>query len=376
MRKYHISQIICVNSHWIMNLIFVIPNITSQGGTERTTVLLANHFVDMGYRVTIISFSRLPGLVQMYPVSSKVQVVFLSEQNYTKEMGIWKRFRFLVTTINKLSRFLKTSTFDVIISQSLMANVAILFSGFSKKSVACEHYMYNKYPMSIRLVRSIIYRCFRKVVVLTNHDAVKYRKHGIAAEVIPNMITFDLHENTGSNSKKIISVGRLMSQKGFDMLLPAMVPVFERHPDWHLFIYGEGVDHDALVILCDELSLQKNVTFSGFVKDIKSEYVSADFFVMSSRYEGFPMVLLEALSCGLPVVSFDCPTGPSEMLQYGAGLLVENQSISQLSASILKMIEDRELRNECAGKAHYTAQKYSPEIICRRWIDLFKGLSI
>ena len=160
------------------------------------------------------------------------------------------------------------------------------------------------------------------------------------------------------------------------MLLPAIVPVFERHPDWHLFIYGEGVDHDALVILCDELSLQKNVTFSGFVKDIKSEYVSADFFVMSSRYEGFPMVLLEALSCGLPVVSFDCPTGPSEILQYGAGLLVENQSISQLSASILKMIEDRELRNECAGKAHYTAQKYSPEIICRRWIDLFKGLSI
>lgn len=358
-----------------MNLIFVIPDITSKGGTERTTILLANNLADRDYTVTIVSFSRSLGLIQVYPISPKVQVIFLSEQDFTVELGIWKRFMFLFKTINKLRRCLKTMNFDIIIAQSLIANTVVFFSRFSKRSIACEHYMYNKYPKLVRFIRNIMYRCFMKVVVLTKNDAAKFQKHRVDAVVIPNMITFDLHKNVGVNSKKIISVGRLTKQKGFDMLLPAMVPVFKRYPDWHLFICGEGINYDMLVSLRDELSLQNNVIFSGFVKDIEKEYVSSDFFVMSSRFEGFPMVLLEALSCGLPIVSFDCPEGPSEMLKYGAGLLVEYKSTSQLSVSILKMIEDREFRNECARKTHYTANKYSPSIICQMWIDLFKVVS-
>lgn len=162
-------------------------------------------------------------------------------------------------------------------------------------------------------------------------------------------------------SKKVISVGRYDEQKGYDMLIDAWEVVYRTYPDWNLFIYGDGVLKKDFEQSIKQKHLEQNIFLCAPVKDIEQKYLESSMYVMSSRFEGFGMVLIEAMACGLPCISFDCPHGPSDIIKDEIdGLLVENGNVQLLSQKICRLIQDDTLRQQMgthARKMYYVTLK-------------------
>lgn len=357
-----------------MRISFFILDITTGGGVERTTTILSNFFVKKGYKVTIVSaFRQNP--TPIFSLDEKVDVVYFLEECYTHTNSLLHILGQYFKVIKAAKAYYKRNCFDVIIGQAFLACFFLWITGNASRAFVCEHFKYGVYNRWIRAFRDKMYRAFRSVVVLTDNDAQLYRAKGLSVSVIPNAVTFNtqLHDKKELSLKRMISVGRLHHQKGYDLLLPALKPVFEKHPDWHIDIYGEGEDRKILENIRNNLGLTNHVFFPGFVRDIQTEYFRSSFYVMSSRYEGFPMVLLEAMACGLPIVSFDCQEGPSQLLKDGGGLLVPPENIERLTCGINEMIENEELRDALASQAYVKVEKFSPEKIYIRWVTLFNN---
>lgn len=205
-----------------------------------------------------------------------------------------------------------------------------------------------------------------KFVVLSKEDAAAWGEFANLV-IIPNPIKKYPSQISFCDSKKVIAVGRYTWQKGFDMLIKAWKLVDEKHPDWELHIYGAG----------DRGSYQKLARHGVFcheaVKDIYSKYMESSIFAFSSRYEGFGIALAEAMSCGLPAVSFACPCGPKDIITND-GILVEPYDISSFADNICKFIENENLRKEMGMNAHKNMKQYSEKTIMQKWILLFKQI--
>ena len=184
------------------------------------------------------------------------------------------------------------------------------------------------------------------------------------------MISVIPKEYRGIDSCRIISVGRLTRQKGYDLLLQAIAEIADEMGLFTLDIYGEGEERAALEALCNHLGLSNKVHFCGYVKSIEEAYAASAFYVMSSRYEGFPMVLLEAAACGLPIVSFDCPEGPAILLQNGGGIVVPREDVHALAQAILRMIQEPNLRARYRDQLEQIIAPYRPVSIGTQWEQL------
>jgi glycosyltransferase involved in cell wall biosynthesis len=174
----------------------------------------------------------------------------------------------------------------------------------------------------------------------------------------------------------VIAAGRLTSQKGFDMLIPAFAKVVERQPGWTLRIYGDGPQRKSLERLIMEHRLSNNVLLMGPVQRLDLEMAQGSLYVLSSRFEGLPMVMIEAMSLGLPVVSFDCPTGPAEVIEDGrSGVLVPDGDVGALADAMLAVVEDADYRRALAAGAAERAKDYALDSIGARWEELISELS-
>lgn len=211
-----------------------------------------------------------------------------------------------------------------------------------------------------------------KFVVLTEEDA---RLWNIPQKVvIPNFIQQTHVVRASLHSKKAIAVGRYTAQKGFDMLIKAWKTVAEKHPDWTLDIYGAG-DRQAYLDMVDRLQLSSVVRCNPSETSIYEKYADSAMFVLSSRYEGLPLVLIEAMSCGLPCVAYACPCGPRDIFEDGKyGLLVENGHVELLAEGICRLISDARLREEYAGCSLARAAEYQQESVMQKWIALFDDM--
>ena len=207
-------------------------------------------------------------------------------------------------------------------------------------------------------------------VVLTHKDAVNW--NGLSnMSVIPNFISHMPSGVSTCTNKKVIAVGRYDQVKGFDMLIKAWRYVFQHHPDWQLNIYGAG-NKDDYQSLAIQLGLNDVVCCHGPVSDIENKYIESSLLVLSSRNEGFGLVLVEAMAAGLPVVSFDCPCGPSDIVTpHEDGLLVENGNVEKLGMAISRMIEDPDMRQNYGRKARSNSVRFSQDSVMSLWIRLF-----
>lgn len=359
-----------------MRIAFTILDMTAGGGMERTTSLLANMFALQKHHVTIVSVFK-SGKSPIFSVVKEVDIRYLIPEKYSHGNSLLKNLSLYGRAILKLRRYYCDNPQDAIIGQAFLCNMFLWLSGNAKDVYACEHFKYEMYNRPIRSFRNWLYKKFRCVVVLTENDAKNYEKRGIHTTIIPNMISFPIASNKPYDYRKkhLISVGRLRPEKGYDLLLQALKPVFCKYPDWRIDIYGEGEDRQKLELLRKKLELEQNVSFPGFSEDIRKEYLSSSFYVMSSRHEGLPMVLLEAMACGLPIVSFDCPEGPASLLKDGVGCLVPPEDVEALSSAICKLIEDKNLRNRYSRKSLEVARSYTSEIIYKKWMDLFEQIT-
>ncbi|WP_103865541.1 glycosyltransferase family 4 protein [Aquimarina sp. I32.4] len=210
-------------------------------------------------------------------------------------------------------------------------------------------------------------------VVLTEGNKKEWNLKNL--KVIPNPLSFYPSKQSTLQNKKVLAVGKQSFQKGYDRLLQSWKLVTEKKPDWQLEIYGTISEKEGLNHLADNLGISNTVSFYPPIKNIAEKYMEASIYVMSSRYEGFGMVLTEAMAYGVPCVSFDCPFGPSDIIKDNQnGFLVENGDVTGLGEKIVALIEDENKRIFMGASARESIKHYLPEKIVSIWDCLFKEI--
>ena len=246
-------------------------------------------------------------------------------------------------------------------------------------AIGQEHMHLAKHGAELRKSFGRLYPRLDAMVTLTEGDAQEYRELlGPAARVrtVPNAVpdVGEVRAAHNPDTKVVVAAGRLAKQKGFDRLVSAWTQVARKHPDWRLDIFGHG-DDVSLQARIDKKQLASSITLRGFTTEPYQRFAESAIYAMSSRSEGFPMVLLEAMGCGLPLVSFDCPTGPADIIQDGRnGLLVPDGDIKGLAAALNRLIEDPPLRRRMGAAGAEMAKDYAPARIAARWENLFAEL--
>jgi glycosyltransferase involved in cell wall biosynthesis len=247
-------------------------------------------------------------------------------------------------------------------------------------SVGVENMNYHSHrgPLTRDMRRD--YRRFDAVVVLTEEDERDYRSllgDGARTRVvrIPNALP-ELSGGVASlDAPVVVAAGRLTGQKGFDLLVQAFALVLREEPSWKLRIYGDGSARPELARLISELGVGSSVSLMGTTTDMGAAMASASVFALSSRFEGFGMVIVEAMSKGLPVVSFNCPRGPAEIISDGVdGMLVPNGDVQAFAAALLDVIRSRSLRERMGAAGLEKARSFSVDRIGSRWDELLDAL--
>ena len=214
----------------------------------------------------------------------------------------------------------------------------------------------------------------QKFIVLSEEDKEKWTELNNIS-VIHNPLSFYPKQSSSCTNKKIIAVGRYVPQKGFDLLINSWKIISSKHPDWTLSIYGDGM-REELQNQINSLNLQTTCILEPSVANITDKYMESSIFVLSSRYEGFGMVIIEAMACGVPPVAFTCPCGPKDIIQPGInGLLVPNGDIQALADAMMKVMEDEAYRKMLSLNARKVVDTYSEQAVMSQWILLFTSIT-
>lgn len=376
-----------------MKIVYCLNSIDYVGGVEVVTVQKANMLADVPGNEVYILVTDHNGM-RDFVLSSKVKLIDLGityykhESNKLSDFFIQcqkkkKHFQKLKETLNKIQP-------DIVISTGLSEKHKLPFISGKWRTIREIHnekkFRYkcaNSFLGGLRAYISdfvdygITIKKYDRIVVLTNEDKMTNWSKNSKVIVVPNPCRFEpLVSRDNWDSKNIISAGRLVKQKNFASLIRAFKLVHNIHPDWTLTIYGEGPQRLMLEELADSLGLRDYVHLPGISDNIREKMLDSSIFVLSSIYEGFALVLLESMSCGLPIVSYSCPCGPKDLISEGEnGYLVPVNDEQGLANAINNLIEDENKRRTMGREGLLSVLQYSPEIICDRWMGLFKELS-
>lgn len=378
-----------------MKIAFLLAWAYGMGGLGRTTVNTANHFAAKGHDVTLISFFRHRD-EPFFPVDPRVTVRSLIDVRESHRMGRmerWQRSRPSILTSSHdryhdritlrgdlmLLRSLRFLDADVLISTRPSFNMAAaMFAPRRTIVIGQDHLNFTKHDPKLHWQMRQWYPRLDAMVTLTEADRNDYEKllrGQTVVRAIGNAVSAGPHPRSEQVEPVVVAAGRYTPQKRYDHLIRAFAKVVERHPDWVLRIYGHGHKEAWLRTVIDKYGLRDHAFLMGRTTDTERDFAKASIMAMSSRYEGFPMVILEAFACGLPVVSYNCPRGPGEMITSGYdGLVVKNGKPNALADGLLQLIEDEELRRKMAHNALETARRHSIEQVGQQWEDLFAEL--
>jgi glycosyltransferase involved in cell wall biosynthesis len=260
----------------------------------------------------------------------------------------------------------------------LLPKTPIIYERHVSKQIAygANPSVTKKIRVGIQLqLMNVLGRYFDKFVVLTQDNLNEWNLPNTV--VIPNPLSFYPENQSSLTNKTVIAVGKHTYQKGFDRLLHSWAAILQTQPDWILEIYGKADEKQRLYQLAKQLQIDNSVRFFEPVPDIATRFLHASIFAFSSRFEGFGMVLIEAMACGVPCVSYDCPCGPSDIIRSGEdGFLVSNNDTVAFTQQLLQLIENRELRLKMGAQAKINVKRYLPEVVVKQWDELFKSLAI
>ncbi len=354
-----------------MKVIFVIGSMSS-GGAERVISEISNYWAKKGWDITILTIGATKEKKDFYVLNKAINRIDISLKPPTSKLTTG--FNLCILSY-KIRTFVKKSKPDVVISFISASNVIVLIAllGIKLKKIISDRT--DPYADNIGFfIKKIIYPFADALVVQT--DEVKSFYSGISnlkVISIPNPIskpTFNSNKNIKFNNPTIVAVGSLkVAIKGFDLLIEAFVEISKKYLDWNLVILGEGKDRKILEKLIKNYNLQNRVFLPGVIDNPRNSIVDADIFVLSSRIEGFPNVLIEAMSVGLPCVSFNCSTGTNEIIEdNNNGILVEVGNVKALQYSIEKLIESKSLRKQLGDRAKIDSMgRYHIDKVINKW---------
>lgn len=356
------------------NICFLSGDITRSGGTEKVACQIMNGLIEK-FNISVISLTESNQDV-FYPLAQEIKHIALFKQNPD---GI-KQY---ISIVYRIRQYLQQNNVDILVDvDTILDMFSIPATRFIKtKVISWEHFnFYESMENKLRVpIRKYLTRFSDCVVTLTMEDQENFRnyfgrKHRV--EQIYNPIELETANHQYSEtSKTIISVGRLAKQKGFDYLIDVAELVFLRYPDWQWIILGEGEERLLLESKIKEKKL-KQVKLLGRVCNVEDYLRSTAMFVLTSRYEGFPLVLIEAKANLLPIVSFQCKTGPREMIRNGVnGFLVECFNVEKMADKICELIESKETRRNFSKMALIDTEKMDYLKVIFKWERLIDELT-
>lgn len=377
-----------------LKIVYCIPAIYMAGGVERVLASKANYFIEhFGYDVTII-ITEGKGKPVFFPLSDKVKVINLDINfeelwncSFIKKIFLYlpKQYKYKKLLTKELLRIRPDITISTLrreinfindikdgskkvgelhVNRANYRNFKIEGTNFVKK-------LFSKY-WSAHLVNHL--KKLSQLVVLTEKDHAAWTELDNVI-TIPNPLPFKPSSVSNLTEKRVITIARYSYEKGIDMLLRAWAEVEKQTEEWSLDVYGEG-DSSPYEKMIDDLGIdRRRCRLNGRIDDVEQEYCQSSLFVLSSRFEGFGLVIVEAMACGVPVVSFDCPWGPRSIIHNGEdGVLVENETPLALAEGLVSMINDADKRKKMSIAAQQNVSRFNIEHIAYQWKDLFDKL--
>lgn len=363
-----------------MKLLYITNGINGAGGLERVLSIKASYLADhYNYDVSILSLND-NHLNPFYEFSEKIRMVSISVSG-----SLMKYASSYIKGIKDAVRQVNPDVISVcddglkgfFVPKILTNKIPIIYERHASVNL---NFKRNKSSPISSIQGKLQYalmkyfaNTFDKFIVLTNGNLKEWQGNNL--QVIPNPLSFYPKACASLEANSVIAVGSHSYNKGYDLLLLAWKKVVNKYPDWKLEIYGK-IDHDKTYLqLAEKLGIQDRVEFFNPVKDIHKKYLKSSIMVLPSRSEGFGMVLIEAMACGVPCVSFDCPHGPADIIEDDIdGFLVENENIEAFASKIMKLMKDQELRKRMGVTARENAERFRPEFVLKQWDELFKSL--
>lgn len=377
-----------------MKIAYCIPGIYASGGMERVLSLKANYLAHQGHEIHIIVTEGL-GKKSFYPLDSSIiihqlNIDFVEPYRHSLIYQIYLYKLRMITLRKRLNECLCQIKPDITVS--LLCRDINILNRMTDGSLKMGEIHFDKLHFRVfnaswlpQVVNTFIRRQWMndlirklkklsKFVVLTYEDAMFWPELQNLI-VIPNPVPFFPETFSTCTQKQVIAVGRYAPQKGFDRLIPAWRKVIDKHPDWTLKIYGDGWMREQLQQQIIKMDLNENCFLEHTATDIIGKYQESSIFVLSSRFEGFGMVIVEAMACGLPAISFTCNCGPRDIISDGVdGILVSEGDIEKLAEKMNLLIEDSDLRQKMGKMARLKAEKYKMEHVGPQWTCLFESL--
>lgn len=378
-----------------MKIVYIIDSLALKGGAERIITEKMNYLATIyNYDVSVITYYQFHE-PNTYPLSCKVKQINLSipfyqQYRYSYPKRLWLKWGFYRQLQLELQQTVNSINPDILIGVGYtLADVVCSIKCQAAKIIEShEARMYTQSPLlhkntslfstiyailNRKIYLNIVEKRADAVVTLTKGDALEW-KNAKRVEIIPNFSIMPISNLSNGESKRVIAIGRLEWQKGYDKLIDIWKLVSPTHSDWQLDIYGEGSLEADLKKRINEAGLI-NVTIHPFTHNISQEYASSSICVLTSRFEGFSLVLLEAMRHGLPCVTFDCPFGPKELIDDNkCGYVIENDNINQFAERLNYLIDNQQVRKRFAKEALMKSRKYNVDNIMNLWKELFNSL--
>ena len=377
-----------------MKIFYIYTALTTVGGADRVLIQKANWLADHGYDITIVTESQADKPIA-FPLSPNTHHIDLGV-DFDKEYGHILPIRALIyfklmrEYKKKLQHCIIKGKPDIVIN-TLGRELGILTS-MKDNSIklgethTTQYHLRNFHLMEqqggiykliakySRKKQVSLARKLKAMVLLTPQDEEDW--HGITTTyVIPNSIPVYPKEASTLENKRAIVVGRYNNAKGYEYLIEAWKIVHQKHPDWILDIFGSGEMHDDVKRWIEENNLTDTMIMNEPTDKIMEEYHNSSICIISSRYEGFPMVIVESMACGVPCVAFDCPFGPRNIIRNGEdGILVDYLNSQALADNVCKLIEDDELRKRMGTAARINILRFTQDEVMKKWTALFDSL--